>query len=60
MRTVVGTIMRRYDAIAACLSSDPDDYEPIFWEAPEGEVIASDWAGGFLDAWRSARKHGSR
>ena len=23
---------------------------PIFWEGPEGHVIASDWAGGFLDA----------
>ena len=50
MRTVIGTIMRRYDEIAACLSSDRDDFEPIFWEGPEGEVIASDWAGGFLDA----------
>ena len=50
MRTVIGTIMRRYDEIAACLRSDRDDFEPIFWEGPEGEVIASDWAGGFLDA----------
>ena len=22
----------------------------MFWEGPEGEIIASDWAGGFLDA----------
>ena len=50
MRTVIGTIMRRYNEIAACISSDRDDFEPIFWEGPEGEVIASDWAGGFLDA----------
>jgi uncharacterized protein len=50
MRTVLGTIMGRYNAIATCLSSDPDDFEPIFWEGQEGEVIASDWAGGFLDA----------
>jgi uncharacterized protein len=50
MRTVLSTIMDRYNEIAACLSSDPDDFEPIFWAGPEGEVIASDWAGGFLDA----------
>lgn len=49
-RTVLGTIMGRYNEIAACLSDDPDGLDPIFWEGPEGEVIASDWAGGFLDA----------
>jgi uncharacterized protein len=50
MRTVLGTIMGRYNEIAACFNSDPDEFDPIFWEGPEGEVIASDWAGGFLDA----------
>ena len=50
MRTVLGTIMGRYNEIIACLADDPDDLDPIFWEGPEGEVIASDWAGGFLDA----------
>ena len=50
MRTVLGTIMGRYNEIAACFNGDPDEFEPIFWEGPEGEVIASDWAGGFLDA----------
>jgi uncharacterized protein len=49
-RTVLGTIMGRYNEIAACFNRDPDDFEPIFWEGQEGEVIASDWAGGFLDA----------
>src|ERR1700729_2183277 len=43
MRTVLGRIMDRFN-------SEPIDYDPIFWEGPEGEVIASDWAGGFLDA----------
>jgi uncharacterized protein len=42
--------MGRYNEIAACLNTDPDEFEPVFWEGPEGEVIASDWAGGFLDA----------
>ena len=50
MRIVIGTIMGRYNEIAACFDSDPDEFDPIFWEGPEGEVIASDWAGGFLDA----------
>ena len=50
MRTVLGAIMGRYNEIVVCLDTDPDDFDPIFWEGPEGEVIASDWAGGFLDA----------
>jgi len=50
MRTVLGTIMGRYNEIAACFNSDPEEFDPIFWEGTRGEVIASDWAGGFLDA----------
>ena len=50
MSTVLDTIMGRYNEIAACFATDPDEFEPIFWEGLEGEVIASDWAGGFLDA----------
>jgi len=50
MRTVLGTIMSRYNEIAACFNTDPEGFDPIFWEGPGGEVIASDWAGGFLDA----------
>jgi uncharacterized protein len=50
MRTVLGTIMGRYNEIIACLDSEPENFEPIFMEGPEGEVIASDWAAGFLDA----------
>ena len=50
MRTVLGTIMARYNEIVACFTSDPDEFEPIFLDGPVGNVIASDWAGGFLDA----------
>ncbi len=50
MRTVLGAVMGRYDEIIRCLHLDPDDFDPIFWEGPEGEGIASDWAGGFLYA----------
>ena len=50
MRTVCAMIMGRYNEIAACFTSAPDDFEPIFWEGPEGDIIAADWAAGFLDA----------
>lgn len=49
-RSVLGTIMGRYNEIAACFASAPDDFEPIFWEGPRGEIIGADWAAGFLDA----------
>ena len=48
--TVLGTIMGRYHEIATCFHSDPDKFESLFLEGPNGEVIVSDWAGGFLDA----------
>jgi uncharacterized protein len=50
MRTVLGTIMGRYNEIIACLDAEPENFEPIFLEGPEDEVSASDWAAGFLDA----------
>ena len=49
-RIILGMIMGRYNEIAACFDSEPEEIDPIFWEGPEGDVIASDWAGGFLDA----------
>ena len=42
--------MGRYNEIVTSLKGNSDAFDPIFWEGPEGEVIASDWAGGFLDA----------
>ena len=50
MRIILGTIMGRYNEIVGCLDSKPENFEPIFMEGPEDEVIASDWASGFLDA----------
>src|ERR1700722_9507422 len=50
MRIVLGTIMGRYNEIVGCLDSEPENFEPIFMAGPEEEVIASDWAAGFLDA----------
>lgn len=50
MRIVLGTIMGRYNEIAGCLDSEPENFKPIFMGGREDEVIASDWASGFLDA----------
>jgi uncharacterized protein len=51
-RTVIGLIMTRYNEILRVLDTDPGAYAPIFWEGPDGEVIAADWAEGFADAVR--------
>ena len=51
-RTVIGAIMGRYDEILRVLDTDPEGYAPLFWEGPDGEVIAADWAEGFADAVR--------
>ena len=51
-RTVLGAIMGRYNEILHALNTDPEAYEPVFWEGPDGEVIAADWAEGFVDAIR--------
>jgi uncharacterized protein len=50
LRTVLGTIMGRYNEVVACSNNNPDEFDPIFWSSPVGDVIATDWAGGFLDA----------
>jgi len=49
-RTMLGTIMGRYNQIAVCFDSNPDDFDPIFSEGRDGNMIVSDWAAGFLDA----------
>jgi len=49
-QTIIRAIMDRYNEIVACFDSDPHQFEPIFRERPNGEMIASDWASGFLDA----------
>jgi uncharacterized protein len=51
-QTVIGTIMGRYNEILRALSTDPEAYAPLLWEDPSGEVIAADWAEGFVDAIR--------
>src|SRR5690242_8084024 len=50
MRTVLTTIMGRYNQIVEAFEGDPIEFDPIFWQGPEGEIIASDWVTGFLEA----------
>src|ERR1019366_4363747 len=47
-QSVLGAIMRRYNEI---LGQIADGFiEPIFMETSAGEVIAADWAEGFMQA----------
>ena len=50
MCAVLGMIMGRYNEIVASFRTGSNEFDPIFWAGPEGEIIASDWAAGFLDA----------
>jgi uncharacterized protein len=47
---ILGTIMGRYNEIVAGFDTDPEGFDPIFLGGPEGEVIVTDWAAGFMDA----------
>lgn len=49
---VIGAIMGRYNAIAQQVSHGREALDPVFWESADGDVIAGDWAEGFLDAVR--------
>ncbi len=49
-RDILGAIMGRYNEIVRALDAAPDEFDPVFWEGPDGEAIAADWAAGFLDA----------
>ncbi len=47
---IMGAIMARYNEILRQLGDEPGALEPIFYEAPDGSVLAADWAEGFMDA----------
>jgi uncharacterized protein len=49
---ILSLIMARYNEIISTLQGNAEDWDPIFWEVPGGEVIASDWAAGFMNAVR--------
>ena len=56
MRTVLGTIMGRYNEIIACLNSEPENFKSIFMVGPEYEVSPP----GSSMQWHYVRVHGSR
>ncbi len=50
-RSVLGTIMGRHNEIVRALDAAPDEFDPAFWEGPDGGgIVVTDWAAGFLDA----------
>jgi uncharacterized protein len=64
-RDILGTIMGRYNEIIRTLDTAPGDFDPVFWEGPDGQAIVTDWAAGFLDAvalrprsWEPLIRHG--
>jgi uncharacterized protein len=64
-RSVLGNIMGRYNEIVRALDAAPDEFDPVFWEGPDGQAIVTDWAAGFLDAvalrpkaWETLIRHG--
>ena len=64
-RSILGTIMGRYNEIARTLDAAPQDLDSVFWEGPNGNLIVTDWAAGFLDAvglrpraWEPLLRHG--
>jgi uncharacterized protein len=63
---ILGAIMGRYNAILREIEAGT--FEPLVWEAPDGTMIAGDWAEGFMhavvlrpDAWEPlmrSKRHG--
>ena len=63
---ILGAIMGRYNAILREIEAGT--FEPLVWEAPDGTMIADDWAEGFMhavvlrpDAWEPlmrSKRHG--
>jgi uncharacterized protein len=47
---VIGIIMARYNQIILQLEGEQGSIEPIVYAAPDGNVVVSDWAIGFMDA----------
>jgi yecA family protein len=45
---ILGAIMGRYNAILREIEAGT--FEPLVWEAPDGTMIADDWAEGFMHA----------
>jgi len=58
---ILGSILGRYNEIAATLDTEPSTYSPVFWQDRAGNTIVDDWSVGFMqavalrsDAWEPA------
>jgi uncharacterized protein len=49
-RLIIGSIAGRYSEIVEHLDAGPDSFDPLFEKGPEGQLIVTDWAAGFIDA----------
>jgi uncharacterized protein len=49
---IMGLIMARYNEIIHALDDEPGAFQPILYEAPDGRMLAADWAEGFMGAFR--------
>jgi uncharacterized protein len=49
-KTILGIIMLRYNEIIRLVDSPPGSYRPVLVEQDDGNLDASDWALGFLQA----------
>mgnify|MGYP003974305555 CR=1 FL=1 len=49
---IIGIIMARYNEIIYLLDDEAGSFEPIVYQGPDGNVIAADWAEGFMDSFR--------
>jgi len=59
LQSVVGAIVGRYQEILQTTQDEPEAYEPLLFETLDGQLLATDWAAGFMDgaalrkdAWR--------
>jgi uncharacterized protein len=58
---ILGSILGRYNEIAAGLDEEPSSYSPVFWQDPAGNTVVDEWSVGFMqaialrsDAWEPA------
>lgn len=47
---IIGIVMARYNEILRQVSKGAKAFEPIYWENKQGQLVADDWAQGFLAA----------
>jgi uncharacterized protein len=59
LQSVVGAIFMRHEEILRDIEQEPDAYEPLLEETLDGQLLATEWAAGFMDgaalrkdAWR--------